>query len=806
MLYCPKCKRSYPELSQRFCSNDGGRLVPMPDSSKSNQASADGIFTNLLEKSGEKSGANYDSDEKLADFPRLRYPKSPISIRTKLDDLDLDQQNPISKALTFEPEEIEIPKKSETKATKETEEALPKAVNVSVTKPDLHLSEPIFRTSEGQNPRQSPRVINQYEIPESQALLGNREKNPTGRLAISSNNPDVLLGQTVKGRYYVEEKLGQDASGINFVASDKISIGKKVVIRVLLDDAEASNPKLAEERVSLSHMNHPHIASLIDSGELLEGKQFLVTEYIEGKRLRELMNSDVQINELRAGRIVRQIGYALSDAHHNGVLHRNLRPESVMLGVSEVGAENVKVTDFCDSSSQNLRSQSLEKISYWSPEQIEGNAFGYSSDVFSLAVIAYQMLTGKHPFSFDSAKTLLDAQKKQLSLDPRSLSPNLPDGIDEVIARGLKYEPNERYPRARDFGEALFNVLNSKSINLREFSTVDTNEPNATEVAEVSSKPLIDNNLLSAVNSDKYLHIASNRSLSDVKLTSDLETDKIATDPNLWAKRSPEPPKVISIKWLLAALLGTLLIIAAAAATWTYYYRTYTEQEVQKTQPVVQSEPSNTPTESNKSTEVVNDLEYSPSQRTIDPPEGFSYFQNTKQEVSTPALLKKFRGFSLYFPSDWTKGMPDKSSTFFVDVKKSTPSGLPIEQVIVEPYPSNGTYKEDAAEFPKLVSLAEKELKASPNYQKLDERETIINGRKVYEVRWVIAGDTKAKEVITIWGRTMFMPAQHRGIKNGLRITVIASSLSTEVKSIEDVATKGNLKKIIDTFEPDPIN
>jgi serine/threonine protein kinase len=804
MLYCPKCKRSYPEVSQRFCSNDGGRLVPMPDESKLSPASTDGIFTNLLEKSGEKFSANYDSDEKLADFPRLKYPKSSVSLRTKLD--DFDQQNPISKALMFEPEEVEtpeIPQKSEIKVVEQ------KAEEVSVTKPDLHLSEPTFRTSEGQNPKQSPRVINQNEIPESQALLGNREKNPTGRLAISSSNPDVLLGQTVKGRYYVEEKLGQDASGINFLAVDRISIDKKVVIRVLMNDSEAFNPKLAEERVSLSHINHPHIASLIDSGELLEGRQFLVTEYVEGKRLRELMNSDGQVNELRVGRIIRQIGYALSDAHHNGVLHRNLRPESVMLGVSEIGAENVKVTDFCDSSSQNVRSQSLEKISYWSPEQIEGNAFGYSSDVFSLAVIAYQMLTGKHPFSYDSAKTLLDAQKKKLSLNPSSLRLNLPEGIDEVIAKGLKYDANERYPRARDFGEALFNVLNSKSLQIKEISIVDTTEPNAIGASEVLSKPIIDNNLLSAVtseNSDKYLHITSNRKL-DEKSKSELENaEKITTDPNLWAKRSPEPPKVISLKWLFAALLGTLLLIATAVAIWTYYYRSLSEKEALQTPAIAQNEPTNTSTESNKSTEIVNDLEYSPPQRIIDPPVGFKSFQNTKQEISTPSLLKKFRGFSLYYPSDWTKGKPDKSSTFFVDVKKATPNGLPIEQVIVEPYSSNGTFKEDAAEFPKLVNLAEKELKASPNYQKLDERETIINGRKVYEVRWVIAGDTKAKEVITIWGRTMFMPAQHRGIKNGLRITVIASSLSTEVKSIEDVATKGNLKKIIDTFEPDPIN
>ncbi len=832
MLYCPKCQRSYQEGTQRFCISDGVRLMATPDAVKIAEKSSDGVFTNLLGRSAPR----YESDEKLSDKSPFFKPKTPLSIRTRLDEFDEIMPTTLQPKPVLQPQTISQPKQrqpeienildlSEVEAlinpiTQKTEQPIEQPIakpiempiEMPTDKPSYLVPEkpaekifpqPVFRTSEGQNPQ--PRVIFQHEVPVSQAELGNREKHPTGRLAISLNNPDVLLGQTVKGRYYVEEKLSQDGTGISFLATDKILMGKKVVVRVLMEDADANNSQLTEERVSLSHINHPHIASLFDSGELLEGRQFLVTEFIEGKTLRAMMTKEVKVNPMRTARIIRQIGYALSDAHHNGVLHRNLKPESVMLGVTQAGVENVKVIDFCGSTYQNIKNLSVEQLAYLSPEQLDGKEFNFSSDVYSLAVICYEMLTGKHPFTYTSAKTLTDSQKHKLMLNPSGLILDLPEGVDRIIQKGLAYNAAERFPRARDFGEALFNILNAKSAAFAE------------KVSEESETPVSlpdKENLLDAVENggnNDYLHISSNKNISDNELSKSVEVgkeqlSKFTNDSNLWEKRSPEPPRVLSVLWLLAGLLGLLFVIAAAVGIWAYYFRNQTQPIIQN-QVQTQIEPTNSDSTNTQPVEKVADLDYPPSQRTITPPEGYTIFQNSKQGISLPTLLKNFRGFSLYYPKDWTKVQPTNTSSYFIDVKKTSPSGLPIEQIIVEPYQSKGTYKEDLAEFPRLVIQAERELKASPNYQKLDERETTINNdRKVYEIRWVSAGETKSKEMITIWGRTLFMPAQRRGIKSGLRITMLASSLSNEVKSIDDVGVKGNLEKILETFEPDPLD
>jgi serine/threonine protein kinase len=866
MLYCPKCRSNYQDETQRFCPNDGGRLSSVPDSAVPAENSPKGVFTNLLSRS--KTG--YEMDEKLSDNPRFFTTKSPVSVRTRLDEFDdLTPAPPIEKP--------EVPKNTEVNEPVTLD--LPELPPMLSDKRDL---KPVFRTSRGQQtfanalkqselprtesipvdneplpefpfesaaeteipspeliektnsfesfpietpstaklesiektatePIPLPHVIQVSEVPNSQAELGNRELFPTGRLAISKENPNVLLGQTVKGRYYVEEKIGQDDSGISFIATDKLTPGKRVVVRVLMDEDSTVNAQLNDERVSLSHLNHPHIASLFDSGELLEGRQFLITEFVEGKTLRELMIHDGKMNPMRVARIVRQIGYALSDAHHNGILHRNLRPESVILGVSEIGAENVKIVDFCETINQSVRNQSFDKIGYWSPEHIEGKSVNFSSDVYSLAVITFEMLTGKRAFSGDSAKSLLDLQKQKLKLMPSRLQLDLPAGIDEVIQKGLNYNPEDRYPRARDFGEALFNIVNSKSEHLMATST---NEPQTSK--EVAETLPLGNDLLAAVVAKKpiiskegYLHIPSNiETLKAQNVSGDEVVEstvgKFPSDSNLWEKRSPEPPKVISLGWLLAMFIGVLLLIAGVIWIWSSYLNKEAERMVVEPQAANQviAEP-NVTSEGDRPA----DTDYPPPPRVINKPEGFVLFQNSKQRISSPSLLKGFRGFSLYYPTDWTKVDPTNSSTYFVDVKKTSPSGLPIEQLVVEPYPSKGTYKEDFNDFPSLVKRAESELQKQPNYQKLDERETTINNdRKVYEVRWVAAGETKSKEMITIWGRTLFMPAQRRGIKTGLRITMVASSLSNEVKNIDDVGVKGSLASVLATFEPDSLD
>ena len=322
MFYCPKCQQTYDEGMQRFCSNDGGRLLPAPSSGKSvNQSN--GVFTNLL---GRVVPGN-EKDEKLSSIPRFVQvePTKPAQSNFRP-----PTENNIFK--------IDRELKPETEVKPQTQKPL-------------------------------PRIIKPGEIPASQARLGDRKTNPTGRLAITWENPDVLLGQTVKGRYQVIKKFEQDETSIAYLAEDEIVPNKKVVVRVLMDEDEAdnfTNKIFAEERVSLSLINHPNIARILDSGELLEGKPFIVSEFTEGESVKEMLRKTGQFNALRTSRIISQAADALSAAHQNGVLHRNLKPENIVLTISEAGNEQVKLINF-GISKDNLNK---ENIVYKSPEQL----------------------------------------------------------------------------------------------------------------------------------------------------------------------------------------------------------------------------------------------------------------------------------------------------------------------------------------------------------------------------------------------------------------------------------------------------
>ena len=229
------------------------------------------------------------------------------------------------------------------------------------------------------------RRVKPSEIPSGTASVGDRKSNPTGRLALTWENPKILLGQIVKGRYYIVEMLGEDEVSISYLAEDKIVPNKKAFVRVFMDedaDDNFSNRIFAEERVSLSHINHPNIASVIDSGELPEGKPFIVSEYMVGKTVRDMLNRTGQFNALRTARIIRQVSYALSEANQNGILHRNLKPESIFLTVTETGTELVKLTNF----GVLYDKFTEENLPYKSPEQLQGKLSNYASDIFSLAV------------------------------------------------------------------------------------------------------------------------------------------------------------------------------------------------------------------------------------------------------------------------------------------------------------------------------------------------------------------------------------------------------------------------------------
>ncbi len=773
MLYCPKCRRTYQEGTVRFCTNDGGRLLPAPTSTPSAGKPA-GVFSNLLGRQENKNSM----DEKLGDSPRFSKVEAP--------NFQTTSKNPIFK--------------QELKPT--------------FTNDDDLLDIPLNRPT--------GRLIKPNEIASSNAPLGDRQKFPTGRLAISWDNPNVLLGQTVKGRYYVEEKLGQDDLSVTFLATDKILMGKKVVVKVLMDNESGSEKRFSEARVTLSHLNHPNIANVFDSGELLEGKIFIISEYVEGKSLHtSLKESGNVINPLRTGRIIRQASYALSEAHQNGVLHRGLTPERIILGLSDIGSEQVKVSDF--GLAGTVIPKNLLKTAYCSPEQLEGKQLSFAGDTYSLAVVAYQMLTGRLPFNTTSIKEQIDSQKKGLTVLPTNIKIDLPTEVDNIFRKALSFESTARYPKSRDFGDALFNALTAPTLDRK---VVESNKDEialpssnvSTIVSGVSLNALSKNISADEPESkvDEYLHIspqiADKKDIFAFDNETELETEKSsqiqATEELAWEKRSPEPVKIVSLSKLLGLFLLFLLLLSGLFFAWQYYLNNQDKLGVET--PNITKNPDSQSQNAGANSEILPDDPYKvlPKPRTISQPVGFNYFGNTQANLPQN-LITNYRNFEVYYPETWRKCdwqkesvcKPGKVGDNFVEFTKINEAQKLVERAVIGVYQSKGMFADDVANFPKLVDSANKELASSKDlkdYKKLSEGEIIINGDKpAYQMQF--EGTYQGNK---IYGKTFYFPPQRPGKKTGLRLTMLATSLSDSVKSIDDLGTKGELAEILRTFEP----
>jgi hypothetical protein len=333
MLYCPKCRRTYENGTQRFCDNDGGRLLPAP-STQNGDSQTGGVFSNLSEKTsapdeaGTKNGSaaprfiplnkTEETDKKPTSFPAAgRISQSEQFLEPKKE----EAAEPVEALLELDP------------FGKREEKALLKFEPMRT--PEENVDAPPAET-----PKPLPRLIRPNEIASGTADIGNRRKNPLGRQALSWENPEVLLGKTVKGRYQIIEELNEaDEDSLIYLAEDKIVAGKRVVVRVFMNDRLDDDEEkiFAEERVSLSHLKHPNIAGVFDSGELQEGNAFIVSEFVAGESIAEILRHAGQFDVLRTARIVRQTSYALSEAHQNGILHRNLKPSNIVLTSSETG-------------------------------------------------------------------------------------------------------------------------------------------------------------------------------------------------------------------------------------------------------------------------------------------------------------------------------------------------------------------------------------------------------------------------------------------------------------------------------------
>ena len=291
-----------------------------------------------------------------------------------------------------------------------------------------------------------------------------------------------LVGTKVAERYDVIQRLGGGGFGDVFKALDLKIMSRPVVIKVLKDEVlkrEGATRdwfmiKFQQEIEALAKIHDPGIVGIFDADKLADGRPFLVMEFVEGSHLREFVKKAREepgtVQGLRlqdVGEIVKQVGRALSAAHDRNIIHRDLKPENIMVRQTPSGDLQVKVIDFGvakvrDSLVASSGATSGFMVGSWrymAPEQLQRKKVEAACDIYAFGVIAYEVLTGHHPFPAREPGLLKDLQVSGVKVKPRDLNPDLPEAAQDIVLKALSYYPSERHKRARDFGDELGRAL-----------------------------------------------------------------------------------------------------------------------------------------------------------------------------------------------------------------------------------------------------------------------------------------------------------------------------------------------------------
>ena len=267
-----------------------------------------------------------------------------------------------------------------------------------------------------------------------------------------------VLGDALRDRYVLEREVGRGGMAIVFLARDR-KLGRPVAIKVLSPDVSSSVATerfLREVRIT-AQLQHPNILPLIDSGEAA-GLLYSVMPFVEGETLRaRLLAERLPVAEALA--LAREVAEALEYAHRRGIIHRDVKPENVLLSdghaiVSDFGI--ARAVGLASGNSLTARGLPIGTAAYMSPEQVQGSARGDArSDVYSLGCVLYEMLTGRMAFG---GATLKEVLLKQASSEPAPIleqRPDVPVAVVAIVARALTKHPEERYQSAAAMAEDL---------------------------------------------------------------------------------------------------------------------------------------------------------------------------------------------------------------------------------------------------------------------------------------------------------------------------------------------------------------
>lgn len=277
---------------------------------------------------------------------------------------------------------------------------------------------------------------------------------------------DTLIDTIFDGRYRIVRKLGSGGMATVYLAEDQ-ELGRRVAIKIL-NERHANDEQFVErfrrEAKNAAGLSHPNIVSIYDRGEA-EGTYYIAMEHLDGRNLKELIAARGPAPVHIAVEVGRQVLAALAHAHKNGIVHRDIKPHNVMVD----GDRRVKVTDFgiarAGASQMTEAGSIVGTAQYLSPEQARGSQVDPRSDLYSVGVVLYELLTGKVPFTGDSPVEIAMRHLSDTPPPPSEVKDGIPHELDMVVMRALAKDPETRYQSAEEMNADLERVARGLGVS-----------------------------------------------------------------------------------------------------------------------------------------------------------------------------------------------------------------------------------------------------------------------------------------------------------------------------------------------------
>ena len=271
----------------------------------------------------------------------------------------------------------------------------------------------------------------------------------------------ITKGQKINDRYEIIKSIGEGGMANVYLAKD-IILDRNVAIKVLRGDLAGDEKfvrRFQREALSASSLSHPNIVEMYDVGED-NGTYYIVMEYVSGMTLKQLIKKKGKLSLSEAIDIMLQITDGIKAAHDSYIIHRDLKPQNIL--IQDNG--EIKITDFgiamaLNSTQLTQTNSVMGSVHYLPPEQASGKGATIKSDIYSMGILFYELLTGKLPFKGDNAVEIALKHMKNDIPSVREENPNIPQSVENIILKATAKNPKNRYDDARSMHEDLLTAL-----------------------------------------------------------------------------------------------------------------------------------------------------------------------------------------------------------------------------------------------------------------------------------------------------------------------------------------------------------